>query len=135
MKFILMMHMKTDAESLSTGIMSWPKPDIEAHIAFMMDFNKRRLDAGELVASEGLAFPGEATLVRSGLSGKPELDVMFPVSKEFLIGFWIVQVDTPQRAYEIAAEASAAPGMGGKPLNLPIEVRQVMEGPPEEFDA
>jgi hypothetical protein len=57
-------------------------------------------------------------------------DGPFPESKEFLAGYWIVEVDKPQRAYEIAAKASAAPGPGGKPLIIPIEVRQVMSAPP-----
>ena len=53
-----------------------------------------------------------------------------PLSKEFLAGFWIVNVDSAERAYEIAAKASAAPGPGGVPLNMPIEVRQVGSAPP-----
>jgi len=40
-----------------------------------------------------------------------------------------VDVDKPQRAYEIAAKASSAPGPGGAPLIIPIEVRQVMSAP------
>ena len=63
----------------------------------------------------------------------PITDGIFPESKEFLAGFWIVDVDTPQRAYAIAARASAAPGLGGLPINMPIEVRPVMSGPPDEF--
>jgi hypothetical protein len=55
---------------------------------------------------------------------------VFPESKEFLVGYWIIDVETPQRAYEIAAEASAAPGRGGAPLKMAIEVRQVMSAPP-----
>jgi len=43
-----------------------------------------------------------------------------------------VDVETPQHAHAIAARASAAPGPGGKPLNMPIEVRQVMSRPPIE---
>ena len=65
--------------------------------------------------------------------GEPITDGVFPETKEFLAGYWIVDVETPQRAYAIAAEASAAPGPGGKPLNMPIEVRAVMSGPPPEF--
>ena len=53
----------------------------------------------------------------------------FPRAKEFLAGYWIVDVESPERAYAIAAQASAAPGPGGAPLNMPIEVRQVMSGP------
>ena len=55
---------------------------------------------------------------------------MFPETKEFLAGYWIVDVDSPERAYEFAAAASAAPGPGGTPLNMPIEVREVMSGLP-----
>jgi hypothetical protein len=58
---------------------------------------------------------------------------VFPESKEFLAGFWIVDVETPERAYAIAAQASAAPGPGGAPLNMPIEVRPVMSAPPAEM--
>jgi len=54
----------------------------------------------------------------------------YAAAKEFLAGYWIVEVETPERAYAIASEASAAPGPGGKPLNMTIEVRQVMSGPP-----
>ena len=65
--------------------------------------------------------------------GTPVTDGVFPESKEFLAGYWIVDVDGPERAFQIAAQASAAPGPGGAPLNMPIEVRQVMSGPPVEF--
>ena len=83
------------------------------------------------MAAEGLAGPDQAKLVRAGKDGKPITDGVFPEAKEFLAGYWIVDVESPERAYEIAAEASAAPGPGGEPLNMAIEVRQVMSGPPE----
>jgi hypothetical protein len=72
-------------------------------------------------------------VVRAGAAGETVTDGVFPESKEFLAGYWIVDVETPERAYAIAAEASAAPGKGGAPLNMPIEVRQVMSGPPPEW--
>jgi len=133
MKFILMMGMKTDKESMSKGIMTWPKEDIQAHIGFMIGLNKELKEAGELVSAEGLAFPDEAKMVRAGKDGLPITDGIFPESKEFLIGYWIIDVESPERAYQVAARASAAPGPGGAPLNMPIEVRQVMSGPPEEL--
>lgn len=133
MKFILMMGMKTDQESMSKGIMTWSKEDIQAHIGFMMTLNKDLKAAGELVAAEGLAWPDQAKLVRAGKDGTPITDGVFPESKEFLIGYWIIDVPTAERAYQVAARASAAPGPGGTPLNMPIEVRQIMSGPPEEF--
>src|SRR3954470_18485355 len=108
----------------------WPEKDIKAHIAFMVTLNKKLREAGELVGAEGLSGPDQAKLVRVGDKGEPVTDGVFPESKEFLAGFWIVDVETPERAYAIAAEASAAPGPGGKPLRLGIEVRQVMSGLP-----
>ena len=131
MKFILMMGMKTDQKSQSGGIMTWPKEDIQAHIQFMMGLNKELKAAGELVSAEGLAWPAQAKLVRADKNGAPVTDGVFPESKEFLIGYWIVDVENAERAYQIAARASAAPGPGGAPLNMPIEVRQIMSGPPE----
>jgi hypothetical protein len=59
-------------------------------------------------------------------------DGPYAEAKEFLAGYWIVDVENQQRAYEIAAGASAAPGPGGAPLNIPIEVREVMSAPPVE---
>ena len=131
MKFILMMGMKTDKESTTKGIMTWPKADIEAHIGFMMSFNKHLKEAGELISAEGLAWPDQAKSVRAGKDGAPVTDGVFAETKEFLIGYWIIDVPTAERAYEVAARASAAPGVGGAPLNMPIEVRQIMSGPPE----
>jgi len=89
-------------------------------------------ESGELVAAEGLACPDQAKLVRAGKDGRPVTDGIFPESKEFLAGYWMVDVDSPERAYEIAAGASAAPGPGGAAMNNPIEVRQVLSGPPAE---
>ena len=133
MKFILMMGMKTDKESMSKGIMTWPKEDIQSHIGFMIGLSKDLKEAGELVSAEGLAWPDQAKLVRAGNNGTPITDGVFPESKEFLIGYWIIDVENPERAYQVAARASAAPGRGGAPLNMPIEVRQIMSGPPEDL--
>lgn len=45
----------------------------------------------------------------------------------------IVDVESTERAYAIAAKASAAPGPGGVPLIIPIEVRQVMQSPMQDL--
>lgn len=129
MKYMLMMHTPSGGPY---QIASWPQKDLQAHIAFMMNFGARLAEAGELVGAEGLAGPEQARLVRAGKDGQPITDGVFPESKEFLAGYWIVDVDGPERAYEIAAQASAAPGPGGAPLNMAIEVRQVMSGPPKD---
>ncbi len=126
MKYMLMMN--TPGGPYQIG--SWPQQDFKAHIAFMKNFAQKLTQAGELVAAEGLSGPDQAKRVRAGVDGRPITDGVFPESKEFLAGYWIVDVESPERAYEIAAEASAAPGPGGRPLNLTIEVRQVLSGPP-----
>jgi hypothetical protein len=130
MKYMLMMNTPAGG---TYQIAEWPAQDIKAHIAFMMKFANKLAAAGELVAAEGLSGPDQAKCVRADASGEPVTDGVFPETKEFLAGYWIVDVESPERAYAIAAEASAAPGPAGKPLNLAIEVRQVMTGPPIDW--
>jgi hypothetical protein len=128
MKYILMMNTMRAGH----GVPNWSGKDFQAHIAFMKNLDKDLRESGELIAAEGLSFPDQAKLVRAGKNGTPITDGVFPESKEFLAGFWIVDVEGPERAYVIAAKASAAPGPGGAALNMPIEVRPVMSAPPPE---
>jgi hypothetical protein len=111
MKFMLMMHApRGDGEFQIT---SWSPEEIKAHIGFMMDLNVGLRDAGELVGAEGLAPPGQAKVVRANSKGGPPItDGPFAESKEFLVGYWIIDVDSAERAYEIAGKASSAPGKG-----------------------
>jgi hypothetical protein len=129
MKFILMMN---HPGKVPYQIGNWAPQDVKAHIGFMKDFAGRLQQRGELVGAEGLAGPDQAKLVRASPEGEPVTDGVFPESKEFLAGYWIVDVESAERAYAIAAAASLAPGPGGKPLYLGIEVRQVMSAPPCE---
>ena len=129
MKYMLMMNTPRDGYA---KYMSWPKQLIAANTDFMRAFARKLAEAGELVSATGLASPVQAKLVRAGSDGKPVTDGIFPETKEFLAGYWIVAVDKPERAYEIAAKASSAPGPDGKPLVIPIEVRRVMDGLPGE---
>lgn len=129
MRYMLMMHAPRGKGDYQVS--DWSPEDFKAHIAFMHRINQELTASGEWVGGEGLASPGEARVVRAGKGGAPAVtDGPFAESKEFLAGFWIVEVDDAQRAHEIAATISAAPGPGGKPLIIPIEVRQVMSAPP-----
>ncbi len=126
MKYMLMMNtMKAD----STGLSGWSEKDTKTMIGFMMDLDKELRASSELVFEEGLTFPNEAKLVRANRDGTPTIDGVFPDSKEFLAGFWIVDVASPERAYAIAARISMCPGPGGAPLYMPIEVRPVGSPP------
>jgi len=123
MKFMLILNTPRDGYA---KYMSWPKEVLEANTAFMIEFSRKLSAAGELVSTEGLASPVQAKLVRAGRDGRPITDGVFPEAKEFLAGYWIVDVDGPERAYQLAAEASTAPGIGDEPLW--IEVRRIMSG-------
>ena len=130
MKFMLMMNAPRGGDG-DWGVSKWSQQEFKAHIDFMHRFNKELRESGELVGAEGLALPSEARIVRATKAGAPAVtDGPFAEAKEFLAGYWIVDVENAEQAYAIAARASAAPGPGGVPLNMPIEVRQVMSGPP-----
>ncbi|WP_291157080.1 YciI family protein [Gemmatimonas sp. UBA7669] len=131
MKYLLMMHAPRGTGNYE--IFSWSQEDFKAHMDHLNRINRELKDAGEWIDVHALMPPSEAKLVRAGANGEPVTDGPFPEAKEFLAGYWIVDVASPERAYEIAAMASAAPGPGGVPLNMPIEVRRVMGGaPPDE---
>jgi len=125
MKYILLM---TGKKSDFEGYARWSQEDLQANVAFMRTFSRELKDTGVFVSTEGLGWPSEAKLVRAGKNGEPITDGVFPESKEFLAGYWIIDVENPEQAYKIAAQASQAPGAGGKPANMPIEVRPVLSG-------
>lgn len=132
MKYMLLMQFgpRSGISSMDT----WSPEDITAHIEFMHDVNRGLVEAGEFVDAQGLAMPDQARIVRAGEGGVPVVtDGPFPETKEFLVGYWIVDCEGPERAYELAGHISAAPGLNGEPLNMPIEVRQVMAAPPQEL--
>ena len=131
MRYMLMMNAPRGTGDYQVS--EWAPKDVKAMIDFMHTLNRDLTASGELVSAEGLAAPGEAKLVRAAKNGGPPVtDGPFPESKEFLAGFWIVDVESPQRAYEIAARVSTTPGPGGASLFIPVEVRQVMSAPPVE---
>ena len=131
MKYILLM---TGTKAGVDTYRAWSQSDIQAHFAFLKSLNKDLSESGELVANEPLAAPEQAKMVLAGKDGAPITDGVFPEAKEFLLGYWLVDVETPERAYEIAARLSGGPGPGGTQLSMPIEVRQIMNHrPPDEL--
>lgn len=127
MKYIFMMN---TMKATGGAFPNWTQEDVQKHIKFMMDLNRELKASGEFVLAEGLTFPDQARLVRADDEGRPITDGVFPEGKEFLAGFWILDVASPERAYEIAARISNAPGASGKPLKMSIEVRPVASAPP-----
>lgn len=121
---MLMMHAPQSAGDWEPTY--WPP----SHHAFMQRLYHELSESGELVIAEGLASPCEAKLVRASEGGIPTVAAgPLATNQEFLRGFWIVEVDRPERAYEIAGLASAAPGPGDAAMMLAIEVRRVLTPP------
>jgi hypothetical protein len=122
-----------EVESHCPPMTEWTPDDIKAHIEFQNVLNEELLARGELVGAQGLAGPDQAKFVVSdGASAPVVTDGPFPESKELLAGYRLVDVETAERAIEIAAQASAAPGPNGVPIRQPIEVREVLSAPDPE---
>jgi hypothetical protein len=119
-KFLLIQNYEAGACDVPMG--EWDPADVRAHIAFQRALNAELLENGELVDARGVAEPvrrvtsdGLVKWINTGPFGTP-----------LLAGYRIVDVESIERAVEIAAQASAAPGPAGVPLQLPIDVREVM---------
>jgi hypothetical protein len=125
MKYILLM---SSTEAGVSAYQTWSVSDRDTHMQSLGAIMKEFGETGEFLETNGLAGPKEAKVVRGEKNGVPVTDGIFPESKEFLLGYWIVDVATPERAYAIAGRISSAPGPGGIPTNMPIEVRQIAFG-------
>jgi hypothetical protein len=126
MKFMVQMNVKKGPYQME----GWSPDDVGRMVGFMNDLNADLKAAGQMVMAEGLVGPDEARLVTAKDDGSPSVtDGPFAESKEFIAGFWIIEVKSADEAYRFAARVSSCPGPGGKPLNMPVEVRQVGEAP------
>jgi hypothetical protein len=133
MRFMLLQNYGA-VESDCPPMTQWSPADISAHINFQHALNAELAQRGELVDAQGLAGPELAKFVVWDGSGAPVVtDGPFPEAKELLAGYRLVDVETADRAIEIAAKASAAPGPGGLAIRQPIEVRQVLSAPDPEL--
>jgi len=110
----------------------WTPEEVAAHVQFQVALNRQLEELGGLIDAQGLAGPDEARFVVSDGTTPLVTDGPFPEAKELLAGYRLVEVDSPERAVEIAARISAAPGQGGAPIRQRIEVRQVMAAPDPE---
>ncbi len=129
MRFMLLQNYGP-VESDMGPMNKWSEADIQAHIEFQIALNAELTALGELVDAQGLAGPDDARLVTSDGQQPPIVsDGPFPESKELIAGYRLVEVVSRDRAIEIAAQVSAAPGIDGAPIRQPIEVRQVLAAP------
>jgi hypothetical protein len=126
MKFMVHMNVPKGPYQME----GWSQEDVKRMVGFMDDLNRDTKAAGQLVSAEGLVSPDQARLVTANSDGSPSVtDGPFAESKEFIAGYWIIDVKNADEAYRFAARVSACPGPGGQPLNMPVEVRAVGEAP------
>jgi hypothetical protein len=129
MRFMLLQnYRRVDSDMASMD--EWSQADIQTHIEFQIALNTELSALGELVDAQGLAGPEQARFVTSDGHQPPVVsDGPFPETKELVAGYRLVDVASLDRAIELAARISAAPGIGGAPIRQPIEVRQVLGVP------
>ncbi|WP_076261663.1 YciI family protein [Intrasporangium flavum] len=121
-----------------TPMSEWEPAEVQAHLDYYAALNDELVANGELVDATILTGPDLAKIVTSDGGAPVVTDGPFQEFKEWLAGFQVVEVDTEERALEIAARVSAVPGRGGRPTQQPIHVRRVMEQAPadtEQMDA
>jgi hypothetical protein len=124
-KFLLMVNF--DNGVTDTNMDEWEPDEVRAHLNHYEVLGKELTDSGEQIQFMALADPRLAKIVRSDGSSAPVVtDGPYPRSKEVLAGFQVIDVESAERAIEIAARVSAVPGPGGVPIQQPIEVREVM---------
>ncbi len=125
-RFLLLVNY--DNGAVEKPMLEWDPADLRAHLDYYNALNAELTASGELIGGERLAWPEASRIVRSDGKAAPVVtDGPYAEAKEQLAGFQMFDVESLDRAIEIAALLSAVPGPGGVPMGQPIEVRQVME--------
>jgi hypothetical protein len=129
-RYLLLKHYRgAPAPVNNVPMEQWAPEEVDAHMQFMRDWAARLEATGEFV--EGQALLPSGAWVRSGGEGQPAItDGPFAETKDLIAGWMIIDVDSWERAVELAGELSAAPGAGGKPIDEWLEVRPFMAEPP-----
>ncbi|MGH8881667.1 MAG: YciI family protein [Stackebrandtia sp.] len=129
-KYLLLKHYRGAPEPVNCVPMDqWAPEEVRAHIQYMYDFADKLRDSGEFVDAQAVA--PEGAWVRSDGAGKPPItDGPFAETKDLIAGWMVIDVDSYERAVELAGELSSAPGAGGEPIHEWLEVRPFMADPP-----
>jgi hypothetical protein len=133
-KYLLLKHYRGAPAAVNDVPMDrWAPEEIDAHMTFMRDFAARLEESGEYV--DGQALAPEGAWVRYDGEGRPPVtDGPFPETKDLIAGWYVIDVDSWDRAVELAGELSAAPGAGGEPIHEWLEVRPLLSLPPTDTE-
>lgn len=129
-KYLLLKHYRGAPAAVNDVPMDqWTPEEISAHMKYMSDFADRLVETGEFV--DGQALAPEGTFVRYDGEGSPPVtDGPFAETKDLIAGWMVIDIDSYERAVELAGELSAAPGAGGKPIHEWLELRPFLAAPP-----
>jgi hypothetical protein len=129
-KYLMLKHYRSTEKTLDCEPMDqWTPEEVSAHIKYMQDFAAKLEETGEFVDAQGLA--PEGTWVRYDGEGRPPVtDGPFAETKDLIAGWMVIDVDSYERAVQLAGELSAAPGPGGKPIHEWLELRPFLAHPP-----
>ena len=130
MKYLLLKHYRgAPAPVNDVSMDKWTPDEVDAHMKYMSEFAARLEDTGEFVDGQALA-PEGAWVRHDGPGRAPVTDGPFAETKDLIAGWMIIDVDSWDRAVELAGELSAAPGAGGKPIHEWLEVRPFLTEAP-----
>ena len=128
-KYLLLKHYRGAPPMQDVPMDQWSPDEVEAHYQFMRDYCDRLQGTGEFVDAQALSPDG--MWVRYDGEGRPPVtDGPFAETKDLIAGWMVIDVDTQERAIELAGELSAAPGRGGEPVHEWLEVRPFLTAPP-----
>lgn len=129
-KYLLLKHYRGAPAAVNDVPMEkWTPDEVIDHVQYMKDFAARLEETGEFVDSQALSPKG--TFVQYGGEGRPPVtDGPFAETKDLIAGWMVIDVDSYERAVELAAELSAAPGAGGKPIHEWLELRPFLGAAP-----
>ena len=117
---------------VETPMEEWKPEEVTAHLDYYRALHRELVDSGELVESEVLAPPNLAKIVTSDGTAPVVTDGPFQEFKEWVAGYPIIDVESEERAIEIAGKLSAVPGPGGIATQQPIHLRQMMTDAPSD---
>ena len=129
-KYLLLKHYRGAPAAVNDVPMDkWTPDEVEAHIKFMNDFATRLEDTGEFI--DGQALSPDGVWVRYDGEGRPPVtDGPFAETKDLIAGWMVIDVESKERAIELAGDFSSAPGAGGEPIHEWLELRPFLEDPP-----
>src|SRR4051812_11030800 len=125
-KFLLLKHYRGGPGQNYVPMTEWTPDEITAHIAFQRQVADMLRERGEFVDAQALSPAGEYVQY-GGPGAAPVVDGPFPEAKELIAGWFVIDVESVERAREVAAYVSSAPGKGGEPVYEWLEVRPFMD--------